>query len=508
MFKEVLMIFGKNINRKQATSSSLSMLLAFLVVLIFQASILMAQEEDATEERRAEAPQQQAAEKPAESADTAEREQPANEERREEPAENRETENRGAEERPGANQRDGRPDGGNQERRNRGNNRGNAGGNENAAASREPTKYSFSTSADNLKLIMHPQGDPKRTNLELTQGNDFITEIMLINEGERPVEEIKLVIDYTTAFVSPRVINDGAIADRIDGVPKATVDRKLGQIIYEAKLKDPITFTNQQLLYLGWETLEPVIDSQIRFGRNRETGFSELISEGLPALGEAQEAGDGTVNMTVTIIPSDPAEALMMQEEPQLYRGTNERVGGIELSLIPPDEIPRVGDIFPIHIYLDNSAYSKLDGVSALIMYDSQVFDILDEDYDNWITLGHNIHDGAARETFTFNYHMANAVYPTRGIIEYRVGTSIPDEIVGISGNLATIYAVAKKPAKGTMFEFAFANREGLRTTEIKYLGEDVLGDIDIRNDGITNLKLTVLPELQTSKSSTSSEVY
>jgi len=501
------MIFEHHKKRKGPSAASLSMLLAFFVVISFQASVVLAQDEDAAEERREEAPQQQEAEKPAEQ--PAEQPEPAAEERREEPAENRDAGNES--EGNQGNQRDGRP-GGNQGQRNRGSNRGNAGGNanqnNNAAASREPTKYTISSSAENLKLIMHPQGDPKRTNLELTQGNDFVTEIMLINEAERPVEKIKLVIDYTTAFISPRVVNDGAIADRIDGAPKATVDRKLGQIIYEAKLKEPITFTNQQLLYLGWETLEPVIDSQIRFGRNRETGFSELISEGLPALGEPQEQGDGTVNMTVTIIPSDPAEALMMQEEPQLYRGTNERVGGIELALIPPDDIPRVGDIFPIQIYLDNSAYSKMDGVSAIIMYDSQVFDILDEDYDNWITLGHNIHDGAARDLFTFNYHMANAVYPTRGIIEYRVGTSLPDELVGISGNIATIYAVAKKPAKRTTFEFAFASREGLRTTEIKYLGEDVLGDVDIRNDGITNLEMTVLPELQTSKSSTSSEVY
>jgi len=272
------------------------------------------------------------------------------------------------------------------------------------------------------------------------------------------------------------------------------VDRNLGRIIYEAVLKSPVRDLEGPLVFSNWRALKPVIYTPIEFTRTREEDFSEVFSGTDPMLGEPSDDRDGTVSIGIMVIPANPEEAALMREEPSLYMGSTDRVGGVQLRIDPPAEPPRVDEAFDLDIVLDNGIYSQLDGVSLLIRFDPEFIEILDADHDNWITHGYNIEDGPFHADFPFDYHMANQVYPTRGLIEYRVGASKPDQFLGANGVMARIKARALKPTAGTGVYFLFAKRPGTRTTEVVYLGQDVLGDTRIKNDGIQGAFFPIRP--------------
>jgi hypothetical protein len=347
----------------------------------------------------------------------------------------------------------------------------------------------------NLMLRLTPENMPDTQNMDVIEGAEFITDILLVNPVNRPVDHLRVVLDFNPAYFSPMAINDSPIKNQIaGGMPRALVDRARGQIIYEADLDPPLGRLPGPILFVRWQALKPVFFSPITFGRDRQGRYSDLFRDQESILGESYEQGDGTVSMTVTIIPADPDEARIMAEDPHLYLGSSERVGGVVLSIEPPARTPRVGEEFTLDIVLDNRAHSQLDGISLLIQYDPKTLQILDDDRDNWITLGLNIHDGSFRSTFPFDYHMANAVYPIRGLIEYRVGTSTPQDLIGIHGTFARIRARALAPTAGTTLKFLFSPRPGSRTTAATYLGQDVLGDTRVRNDGVRGVHFPILP--------------
>ncbi len=344
-------------------------------------------------------------------------------------------------------------------------------------------------------LRMTAMNDRVATDMDAVEGGEFVTDVELANPTSREIDRVRMVIDYNPAFVEPISINDSALLDKLGASPIARVDRALGQIFYEVDLANPVVELDVPLIFITWIAKKPVLNTGIRFGRTREGLYSELYEGESKVLGAPYEDGDGTVSLGLRVIPSDQGEALLMQEEPQLYLGSDERVGGVLLAIRAPEQTPRVGEPFTMDIVMDNLAYSQIDGLSMMIQFDPEVLTIVDSDLDNWITLGTNILDGPSRTMFPWDYHMANAVYGARGLIEYRVGTSYPDEFLGATGVIATIHAVAKRPTAGTSVRFAFARQRGQRTTEASYLGEDVLGDTTIRNDGVKGAYFPVLPE-------------
>ncbi len=365
----------------------------------------------------------------------------------------------------------------------------------------KPEKASVKTGEFNLladkrftMLRMTGESDTVATDIDAIEGGEFVTDVQMMNPNGYEVDRFRLVMDYNPAFVEPLSINDSAILDDLAASPIARVDRALGQIYYEAELAKPVVELDVPLIFMTWQAKKPVLNTAIRFGRTRDGLYTELYEGAEKVLGAPYEEGDGTVSLGLRVIPSDPAEALLMQEEPQLYLGSDERVGGLLLAIRSPEETPVVGEPFTMDIVMDNLAYSQIDGLSMMIQFDPEVLTILDSDMDNWVTLGTNILDGPFRDTFPWDYHMANSVYPARGLIEYRVGTSYPDDFIGTSGVVAQIHAVANRPTAGTSVRFVFARQAGQRTTEVSYLGQDVLGDTGVRNDGVKGAYFPVLP--------------
>lgn len=353
------------------------------------------------------------------------------------------------------------------------------------AAKVETAEFAVRARPEQAMLRLTGKDDINATDVDAIEGSEFVTDVRLTNPSSKAIDRVRLVIDYNPAYAEPVSINDSAIMPNFSGTPTARVDRSLGQIYYDVELATPIIDLKTPVIFINWNALKPVSFTSIRFGRTRDGEFSELFEKGEKVLGASYDDGDGTVSLGLTVLPADPAEALVMQEDPNLYLGSDERVGGVLLAIRPPEKAPRVGEPFSMDVVFDNTTFSQLDGVSMMIQYDPSVLTILDADHDNWITLGTNIHDGSARERFPWDYHMANAVHQSRGLIEYRVGSSYPDDFVGIGGVVATIHAVATKPAAATSVRFVFARTASQRTTTVSYLGQDVLGDTRVRNDGV-----------------------
>ncbi|MBI5155009.1 hypothetical protein HZA57_07210 [Candidatus Poribacteria bacterium] len=350
------------------------------------------------------------------------------------------------------------------------------------------------TNPNNLKLRLLPEGGQVLQDIDVVEGTEFSTDVVLVNPVGRGVDKLRVVLTYSPAFLSPLSVNDTPILDRISGKPTAIVDRHLGQIVYEAALAKPVSLTDAPLLFVKWKALKPVNYTPIEFGETRDGRFTELYAGEQPILGEQFLDGDGTLSASVRVISSDPELASQMQEDAPLYMGTEEQAGGVQLRLAEPDSPPRAGEVFTMDVVLDNSVYSMLDGVSLVIEYDPAVIEVLDSDRDNWITHGPNILDGPFHAAFPFDYHMANSFYPRRGLIEYRAGSSRPEDLVGVSGTFARIVARGKAPARSTSVRFVFSKTPGKRTTEVVFLGQDVLGKTDIRNDGARGATFAVLP--------------
>lgn len=355
-------------------------------------------------------------------------------------------------------------------------------------------QFRIAADADALMLRLVPEGDAFRQDLDVIEGDEFTTDVLVSNPAGRSFDRVRLVIDYNPTVLAPIAVNDSAISHLVVGTPVTRVDRMLGQVIYEAQLARPVADFSGPIVFVRWRAIGPVFYAPIRFGTSRDGFFSAVLNQGQSVLGSANDPTDGTVSMGVRVIPADPEEAALMQEEPNLFRGTTDRVGGVRLSVLPPERTPRVGERFTLDIHLDNSVHSMMDGVSIILEYDPRVMHVLDSDHDNWITLGHNISDGPFREDFPFDYHLANRVLPTRGLIEYRVSATMPDAFLGRSGTIARIHAVALEPTNDARVDFLFARRRGERTTQVVFLGQNALGDPSIRNDGVQGARFRILP--------------
>jgi len=329
---------------------------------------------------------------------------------------------------------------------------------------------------------------------EVIEGGEFETDVMLTNPRGREWDEVLIVLRYDPSFLDPLTVNDSPISANLSGAPTAYVDRNLGRIVYHARLSTPVRDLSGPLIFIRWQAIRPSLFTRIGWDRTRDGEYTDVFRNGARMLGDPPVLGDGVTSLNLKVIPADPAEALAMREEPGLYLGTDQRVGGITISVLNPVEPVRVGDEFLLDIYFDNSTYSMMDGVSLLMQYEAEYLEIIDDDFDNWITHGLNIHDGSFRSMFPFDVHISNAVYPGRGLIEYRKGASVPEDFLGVQGTMAQIRARAIAPTAGTSVRFLFAQRPGQRSTRVTYMGQNVLGNPDRVNDGVRGAYFPILP--------------
>lgn len=360
---------------------------------------------------------------------------------------------------------------------------------------REPSLGEFNLNIDRESRLMrlNPQGKGDRQDLTVIVGDEFTTDVNFSNKDLIGFDGVRILLSYESDFLEPLAINDSPLAYALAGEPTAEVDPLYGQILYEAKLNRLVTLNDAPLLSIRWKAKRVNTDTQIEFSQ-RDQVASALVKGDEDLLGNPKDPLDGTLDMTVIILPEDPREREALLSDPRTFDPRQEKIGNVRMMLRPPDQPIVVGEPFAVDLILDNRAFSLLDGVGAYIQYDPQVLEILDADWNNWITLGNNIHDGPFRDNFPWNFQIDNTVLGERGAISYRMGTDDAEMTRGKVGTIARIYAVATEPAAATKMTFRFSEKPRDRATEARYMGEDVLGSVDIYNDGAQGVVLSIRP--------------
>ncbi len=352
-------------------------------------------------------------------------------------------------------------------------------------------EYDLTVDPTSRILRLHPRGHPTRQDHTVTVGQEFLTDVSFRNESMLPFDMVRIFLSYNPEIFRPVAINDRPLADNLKGEPTAEVDDVFGMILYEAELEEPLASHDAPILTIRWEAQQLTVGSRIVFS-SRDEFFTALVGEGRDLVGHPRVPGDGTLGMTVTVLPEDEREAQAMLSDPRLYTGTDEKIGGVLLRLVPQEEPIVAGEPFHIDVVLDNRAFSMVDGLSFLISYDPEIIEIIDADQDNWITRGTNILDGKFRGDYPWAFHIDNTVDRRRGTIHYKKGTHDPEMTRGRVGTVARIYAVAHRPTRGTAFRFEFSKRPRAQTTQAVYNGINVLGDLQIPDDGATGIAVRV----------------
>ena len=365
-----------------------------------------------------------------------------------------------------------------------------------AAAPAAPALGEFKVivDADSRMLRIHPAGKPDRQDMSVTIGEEFTTEITFDNRDVVPFDEIRVLLSYNSEFVEPLSIGDAAVASFIEGEPTAEVDPLAGMILYEAKLKKPLPLNDAPVLTVKWSALRTTPGTEIEFS-SRDALRTSIVGAGVDLLGNRRDPADGTLNMSLRILPRNQREAEAMLSDPTVFTGADSKVGGVRMYIKPPEGPVVVGEPFHLDLVLDNRAFSSLDGISALIQFDPSVIEVLDTDKDNWITREANILDGPFRKDFPWSFHLENIVYNSRGLISYRKGTGDATLTRGRSATFARIYAVAKRPTAGSAVVFRFTRDTSSHGTAATYNGIDCLGDSKVFADGAQGISFRVIPE-------------
>jgi hypothetical protein len=348
------------------------------------------------------------------------------------------------------------------------------------------------SSQEQRLLRIHPAGAADRQDLSVIVGQEFSTEISLDNRNMTPFDEVRVILSYEPDYIEPLAINDGRIAMNLKGNPTAEIDSTAGLLLYEATLAEGFVSNRSPILTVRWKARKVSTNNLIEFGARGEYR-TVLVGEGKDLLGSPKVPNDGTLNMSLTILPEDPREAEALLAEPTLMKGTDAKRGGVTLTLVAPKEPVVVDEPFHVDVLLDNMAYSNLDGLGLMISFDPDVLLVQDADKDNWITIGPNILDGPFHEQFPWDFQVENIIYQARGLISYRMATGDSDLTRGKAGPIARIYAVARRPSAGTSIEFRFSKREGVKGTAVTYVGADCLGDPNVPGDGTTSVTFPVM---------------
>lgn len=366
-----------------------------------------------------------------------------------------------------------------------------------AAAPKAPSgpalgEFSVRVDQSSRMLVIRPQGKNDRQDISLIVGQELVTDISFDNKDLAGFDQFRVFLSYDPEYLEPLAINDSAIASSLKDAPVAEVDPVSGMILYEARLATPFVTNNSPILSVRWKTLKVTHSTAIEFS-SRDDLYTVLVGEGKDLLGSPLQPGDGTLNMAATILPEDPREAQALLSDPTLFGGGGAKVGGARLYLKPPESTPVVGETFAVEVMFDNRAFSNADDLAVLIAYDPLVFEVLDADRDNYITIGRNILDGPFHDRFPWSFHIDNVVYQSRGLISYRKGTGDETMLRGKVGPFARIYMRPIKPTAGSAMTFKFNREVRGNGTHVTFNGVDALGDPKVFADGARGIIIPVL---------------
>ncbi len=349
------------------------------------------------------------------------------------------------------------------------------------------------------------------SDITVVKDEKFITSVIIINPKLKPFSEIDINIKYNPEFVKFLGIGDKSW---IYSVPlkdnlSAKINPAKGIINIRARLKDKLANDEQKILMIQWQALDYVSHEELFFiteGENR----TKISDGGIDILGDPTKPDDGFINAGVQVLSEKVIEIEEGESEEELEDeekiamdlifdnmpiSDEQKFKDASLFLASPQKPVKVGDVFPMDVYLINPNRSPIDQIDLYIIFDKEYLNVEDYDEDNWITLGTNILDGKYHETFPFDYHIENEADNKTGTIKYKVGISNPD-MLPKKGKFATIYFKAIKPNPGAKVKFITTPAKKMPSTALKYMGHNLLISRDENSSEksmTTNLKSAVI---------------
>jgi len=131
-------------------------------------------------------------------------------------------------------------------------------------------------------------------------GDRFVTDLRIINEGEQPIDYVRLTIRYDSKYVEPITVYDTFLRPLLASPPTFNTEEDTGMLIYSGQLTTAQPLGARPLLTIVWRALEEVSYSPISFLFDEP---STLLSyNDKDHLGTSYDPSDGVIPASVTIV--------------------------------------------------------------------------------------------------------------------------------------------------------------------------------------------------------------
>jgi hypothetical protein len=346
-------------------------------------------------------------------------------------------------------------------------------------------------------------------NVLCEMGEEFLTAVTMVNSSASEIDHVSLQISFDPLVIRPLQVSDVDLRPLIVGEPFMVADLRAGTIHYEAELWRPFSGAVLDLLILEWEAIVPTPRTRIQLVSDRGEPCT-LTRAGRDMLGAPGDPADGVIGTEIAISHhnTDDLRGALFINDPESLRTVQGVTphGGVELSLVSDRRAPQVGETFAVDVVFTNPLETPIDDLRFALRYDPDILEVLDaapseprQMGNNWIVGGINLHDAPFREDFPFDFHLRNEADNLIGLADYRMGLSEPRPLN--SGTVARIYLRALAPAQRTALTFVHGDDMRFPVTSVRCLGIDVLGAIELPDDGAHDLPLHIAPEPVTTAS-------
>lgn len=312
-------------------------------------------------------------------------------------------------------------------------------------------------------------------------GQEFVSEIVLLNDAEAPIDGLSLALSFDKRFIEPVKVYDSQIRKFSEVPPTFRVDARAGVVYYDIRFLKPITMIEQTPLRIVWKAARPTSHSTLNFVFETDESDPAVPLTAVWAgerniLGLGFDHIDGVLGGGVTIEPNETSTRHRIQGKAsdlrEIYLGEVGAHSEAGLVITPPAESIQVGDIIPIQIRLSNPSGTLVDSIDFMLEWDPLVFRMVDRDRGNWVKRGINAHDGPFTRDFPFDTIKYNEVRNDRGTLRYSAslteGRTLP------SGTFVTAYLKAIRPADKSSIKFLRSRPGEANLTSIRYFGFDV----------------------------------
>lgn len=326
---------------------------------------------------------------------------------------------------------------------------------------------------------------PSPANAVVRVGETFSTEVRLLVLDKSVVDRVEATIFYPPDALEPVSLHHDSLAGRIEGEPRAAIDRARGVVRYSAKLSEPVAAMDTKIVEVVWRATAPASEARVRLG-SRETpckawrGKKLLTDSEFGPRGAASDAvvrvvearGEGALPEGVRVTEGGIADSLPQIAE---FRDRVDLAPPAFSLVAPRAETFEAGEWVVADVRLDNPTGAVFDEIRFALRFDPDAIEIADADARNLIHEGINILDGPFRETWNWTNLGENRVRAEAGLIEYRMGIASLRELPA-SGVVARIFARVKRPVSPPLFHWVLEDRvEGSDATTAAYLlGENL----------------------------------